>query len=171
LRSRFQQVQAPQRYRRASVYSSAPYDLEVELGKLPIWEPDASSALGLPRRRVAQLVETVARLDPQDRQGDAFYRRLRQHHGCNVVQAGLVQYCCARVGIVDQPEVPSEAVELLQKVLVDRANHGLTAAVDRELDALARMTQREPKEIGFNRLGSRDILNVRNNQILTGLTE
>lgn len=168
--ARFNLVQPPQTYRRATVYSAKPYDLETELSKLPLWEKD-TTALGLPRRRVAQLVEDVTHLEPHQRNRDEFYQRMRRQHGCTSVQADLVQYCAARVGLVESPRLTRDGVSLLQTILVAQAKKGLTAVVDRELDCLARIAQREPDDLGTGNVRSRDVLSLGNNQILTGLTK
>jgi hypothetical protein len=168
--ARFNLVQPPQTYRRATVYSAKPYDLETELSKLPLWEKD-TTALGLPRRRVAQLVEDVTHLEPHQRNRDEFYQRMRRQHGCTSVQADLVQYCAARVGLVAEPQLTADGAALLQTILVAQAKRGLTAVVDREMDCLARIAQREPDDLGTGNVRSRDVLSLGNNQILTGLTK
>lgn len=164
---RFQVVGPPQRYRRASVYSAKPYDLEVEISKIPIWEQDGTVA-SMPRRRVAQMVEDLVHQDPRDRQGREFYAQMKRRHGFTNLQADVIQYCAARVGVVQAPTMAEESVDFLQRVLAAQAEKGLTPAVDRELDFLGHVAHREPQDIGFKNMTSRA---VPADKLLTGLTE
>lgn len=167
LASRFVVVGPPQRYRRASVYSAKPYDLEVELSKIPVWEQDGTVA-SLPRRRIAQIVEDLTHQDPQRRQGRDFYASMKRQFGCTNLQADMIQYCAARVGVVQAPELAGESVDFLQRVLAAQAEKGLTPAVDRELDFLGHVTHQEPQDVGFRHLTARS---VPPDKLLSGLTE
>ena len=167
LNPRFQVVGPPQRYRRASVYSAKPYDLEIEISKIPIWENDMTVA-SLPRRRVAQMVEDLVHQDPNDRQGREFYATMKRRHGFTNLQADVIQYCAARVGVVQAPTMAEESVDFLQRVLAAQAEKGLTPAVDRELDFLGHVAHRESQDIGFKNMTSRA---VPADKLLTGLTE
>ncbi|MFA5135441.1 MAG: hypothetical protein WC505_06685 [Patescibacteria group bacterium] len=164
---RFTVKQPATQYRKGSIYSK-PVDLEALLAKIPIWE--SGLTVGLPRRRVAQLLDEMTRRDPRDRRGPEFYRWARREQ-LSTLQADIVEYCAARVGIVEFPEMASDSVAVLAKMLVKQADiTGLTPALDEELDVVGRMTETDPLStaIGSSKLTSHSLPD---SKLLTGLTE
>jgi hypothetical protein len=81
-----------------------------------------------------------------------------------------VQYCAARVGIVQNPVIASDSLSVLTKMLVAKADKGLTPELDMELDALSSMTEQDSVNTG---IGS-SIFKVHalpDAKLLTGVTE
>jgi len=165
--ARFTLRQPKSRYRSGSIYAK-PTDLDGLLAKIPIW--DAGVVVGMPRRRVAQLLDEMTRKDPRERSGSAFYRWTRKEE-LSSLQADVVEYCAARVGIVEFPEMASDSISILTKMLVAQADKtGLTPELDAELDNLSAITEIDPirTSIGADILTTHPL---QDNQILTGLTK
>jgi len=116
-------------------------DLEKTLKSVSIWNPDGV-VMGLSRRRVAQQLDKIAHRPVEEREGPRLQRMLLRDE-LTVPQAGVVQYCAARLGFVKEPDLPQESVQFLQHVLVDKANQeGLTPQLNRELELLASVVRR-----------------------------
>jgi hypothetical protein len=166
LAPRFKIKNQPGQYRKGSVYSK-PVDLETMLAKIPIWEDNL--AFGLPRRRVAQLVDELTRKDPHDRSGHNFYRWARKEK-LTALQADIVEYCAARVGVVVNPEMAGDSISVLAKTLVAQADKsGLTPELDQELDMLSSIMEQDPVNTSIGA----DVIAVHplaDSKILTGLT-
>lgn len=143
------------------------HDLERSLRQIDIWNEDGF-VVGLPLRRAAYLLDKVAHRPPHARKGQQL-SRLFSKEGLTNVQAEIVQYCAARLGFVQHPQMGGETIRHLQKILLDKANRiGITAGLNRELDLLTRVTRKSvsvsPRTPTLKRLD-----NVPDHQILTGV--
>lgn len=166
---RFQVTQPTEQYRSgAAAASEGPQhrNLEAVLGRLPVWD-STDRVFGLPRRVVANLVDKVSHMELRDRVPAALYRRLRKR-GLNTLQADVVQYCAARMGYVNKPDINSESLDAMQRWMVDRAEEkGLTQPVVNEMDLLSLLKPKRSSRVGVAAIKSRD--DLPHDQILTGV--
>lgn len=119
-------------------------DLEQTLRDIDIWDQH-DSVLGLPRRRVAQAIDQIAHRPADQREG-RHLRRLFHKEQLSGAQSSIIQYCAARLGFIQRPDMTDDGLQFLQHVLVDKANQaGLTPQLNRELELLTSVARNRSK--------------------------
>lgn len=142
-------------------------DLEQTLKAVDIWDQNGF-VMQMSRRRVAQALDKIAHQPPEERHG-RFLTRLLRKDGLNDSQAGVVQYCAARLGFMPHPYMGADTIRYLQHVLVDKANQsGLTQHLNREMELFTRAVNARTK---IPVAGPRNVTahQLKNHEILTGV--
>ena len=159
-------VRTPQNHLRTGEYQ----DLEQVLDILPIWDR-GDQVFGVPKRRVAYLLDKIAHTNPRKRDGRVLVPALHKE-GLTQTQAELVQYCGTRLGLIAYPQINGETIERLQKLLTDKADeHGLNQQISDEFNHLARVVGRRIGASPQTQMGRKLSHESRlsNAQILTGV--
>lgn len=144
-------------------------DLERALGNVAVWN-ETDHLFGLPRRRVAHMVDLVAHRKPEDREGRVLSRYLKKQ-GLTELQSEAVQYCAARLGFMKAPTLSDTTIQHLQHHLVDLANQrGLDRQLNKEFELLTKIAKKRSR---VPAAGPRNVTSLQANipdaQILTGV--
>lgn len=155
-------VRRPRQHRR--VAAGPPHQVDQLLQRIALWDDDGQ-ALGLHRQHAAKILANVAKLAPQQRNARYLQRYFLQR-GLPVVQAGVLQYCAARLGLVKTADLGPDTTRYIEHVLVDKANKiGVTAEINHELEQLAKISRNRPK----SRPGQQYEDKLSSTEVLTGI--
>jgi len=142
---RFKAKPLPQRLVVSKARIQAANDIVQDLERIPIWDNDGA-LFGLPRRRVAKILDRIAHTDPKEKRrkklGRALPKELAKTEGLDRMQANMVQYLAIRLGFVPPVEIQEEAFDSIRKFIVSRMDgNGLTKAVSNEIVMLTKIAE------------------------------